>query len=331
MAIGIGRRQFISALGGGAFAWPLTVRAQQMAMPVVGMLNSGSRDAYETRNAAFLQGLAESGFIDGRNIAIEHRYADDHYDRLPGLAAELVQRPVAVLFAAGGGVAPQAAKAATATIPIVFTGGFDPVKAGLVASLNQPGGNATGTTFLTNALEAKRLGLLHELLPQASVIGVLLNPNNASAETVKGDLNEAARGLGVVLRIVQARGEREFDSAFAAFDQEGVRGLLVASDAIFAGHAKSLVTLAERHTMPTIYFVREFPAVGGLMSYGTSFDDAYRQAGRYAGRILKGESPANLPVVQSAKFEFVINLKTAKALGIAYPPGLLAIADEVIE
>ena len=211
MAIDIGRRQFISALGGGAFAWPLTVRAQQMAMPVVGMLNSGSRDAYETRNAAFLQGLAESGFIDGRNIAIEHRYADDHYDRLPGLAAELVQRPVAVLFAAGGGVAPQAAKAATATIPIVFTGGFDPVKAGLVASLNQPGGNATGTTFLTNALEAKRLGLLHELLPQASVIGVLLNPNNASAETVKGDLDEAARGLGIVLRIVQARGEREFD------------------------------------------------------------------------------------------------------------------------
>ena len=331
MTIDIGRRQFISALGGAALTWPLATRAQQAAMPVVGMLNSGSRDAYETRNAAFLQGLAESGFIEGRNIAIEHRYADDHYDRLPGLAAELVQRPVAVLFASGGGVAPQAAKAATESIPIVFTGGFDPVKAGLVASLNQPGGNATGATFLTNALEAKRLGLLHDLLPQANVIGVLLNPKNASAETVKSDLNEAARGLGIALRIAQAGSEREFDSAFAGFDQEGVRALLVASDSVFSGNAKSLVMLAERHTLPTIYFVREFPAVGGLMSYGTSFDDAYRQAGRYVGRILKGEKPADLPVVQSSKFEFVINLKTAKALGITYPPGLLAIADEVIE
>ena len=328
------RREVIAFLGGAAASSllrPRAAHAQQRAMPVVGMLNSGSRDAYETRNAAFLQGLGETGFIEGRNVAIEHRYADDHYDRLPDLAAELVHRPVAVLFASGGGVAPQAAKAATATIPIVFTGGFDPVKAGLVASLNQPGGNATGATFLTNALEAKRLGLLHELLPQASVIGVLMNPKNASAETVKGDLDEAARGLGIALRIAQAGSEREFDSAFAGFDQEGVRALLVASDSVFSGNAISLVTLAERHTLPTIYFVREFPAVGGLMSYGTSFDDAYRQAGRYVGRILKGESPANLPVVQSTKFEFVINLKTAKALGLTYPPGLLAIADEVIE
>jgi putative tryptophan/tyrosine transport system substrate-binding protein len=327
------RREFISLLGGASASLfrPLAARAQQGAMPVVGMLNSGNRDAYAARNAAFLQGLGETGFIEGRNVAIEHRYADDHYDRLPGLAAELVQRPVAVLFAAGGGVAPQAAKAATATIPIVFTGGFDPVKAGLVASLNQPGGNATGTTFLTNALEAKRLGLLHELLPQASVIGVLLNPKNASAETVKGDLNEAARGLGIALRIAQASSEREFDATFAGFDQAGVRALLVASDSAFSGNAKSLVTLAERHTLPAIYFVREFAAVGGLMSYGTSFADAYRQAGAYVGRILKGEKPADLPVVQSTKFEFVINLKTAKALGITYPPGLLAIADEVIE
>ena len=331
MAIGIGRREFVAALGGAALTWPLATRAQQSALPVVGMLNSGSRDAYETRNAAFLQSLAESGFIEGRNIAIEHRYADDHYDRLPSLAAELVRHPVAVLFASGGGVAPQAAKAATATIPIVFTGGLDPVKAGLVASLNQPGGNVTGTTFLTNALEVKRLGLLHELLPQVGVIGVLLNPKNASAAAVRGDLNEAARGLGIELRIAQVDSEREFDAVFTGFDQAGVRALLVASDAVFTGDARSLVALAERHALPAMYHLREFPAVGGLMSYGTSLDDAYRQAGRYVGRILKGEKPADLPVVQSTKFEFVINLKTAKALGITSPPGLLAIADEVIE
>jgi len=327
------RREVIALLGGAAASLlrPRAARAQQGAMPVVGMLNSGNRDAYATRNAAFLKGLGEVGFIEDHNVAIEHRYADDHYDRLPGLAAELVQRPVAVLFAAGGGVAPQAAKAATATIPIVFTGGFDPVKAGLVASLNQPGGNVTGTTFLINALEGKRLGLLHELLPQASVIGVLINPKNASAATVRADLNEAARGLGIALRMAQASSEGEFDAAFAGFDQDGVRALLVAADSTFSGNAKSLTTLAERHKLPAIYFVREFAAVGGLMSYGTSFDDAYRQAGGYVGRILKGEKPADLPIVQSAKFEFVINLKTAKALGITYPPGLLAIADEVIE
>jgi putative ABC transport system substrate-binding protein len=328
------RRDFIALSGGAAAAallYPPAARAQQGAMPVVGMLNSGNRDAYATRNAAFLKGLGEAGFIEDRNVAIEHRYADDHYDRLPGLAAELVNRPVAVLFASGGGVAPQAAKAATATIPIVFTGGFDPVKAGLVASLNQPGGNVTGTTFLTNALEAKRLGLLHELLPQANVIGVLINPKNASVATARADLNEAARGLGIALRVAQASSEGEFDAAFAGFDQAGIRALLVASDSVFSGNAKSLVTLAERRKLPAIYFVREFPAVGGLMSYGTSWDDAYRQAGGYVGRILKGEKPADLPVVQSAKFEFVINLKTAKALGLTYPPGLLAIADEVIE
>jgi putative ABC transport system substrate-binding protein len=244
MAIGIGRRQFITAIGGAAAVWPLAARAQQPTMPMVGILNSGSRDAYAARNAAFVQGLGEAGFIEGRNVAIEHRYADDHYDRLSALAAELVRRPVAVLFAAGGGVAPQIAKAATGTIPIVFTGGFDPVKAGLVASLNQPGGNVTGTTFLTNALEAKRLGLLHELVPQASVIGVLMNPKNASADTVRGNLDEAARGLGIALRIAQADSERGFEAAFAVFDGEGVRALLVASDSVFSGNAKSLVTLA---------------------------------------------------------------------------------------
>jgi putative ABC transport system substrate-binding protein len=325
------RRDFIKLAGGAAAAWPLTARAQQPTMPVVGMLNSGNRDAYATRNAAFLQGLGELGFIEDRNVAIEHRYANDQYDRLPGLAAELVRRPVTVLFAAGGGVAPQVAKAATATIPIVFSGGFDPVKTGLVTSLNQPGGNVTGTTFLTNSLEAKRLGLLRELLPQASVIGVLINPKNASFATVRADLEEAARGLGVELRMAQASSEDEFGTAFTSLDLAGVRALLVASDSVFSGNAKSLVALVERRKLPAIYFVREFPAVGGLMSYGTSFDDAYRQAGAYVGRILKGEKPADLPVVQSTKFEFVINLNTAKALGISYPPGLLAIADEVIE
>jgi putative ABC transport system substrate-binding protein len=328
------RRELITLLGGAAASSllrPHAARAQQPALPVVGMLNSGSRDAYASRNAAFLEGLGETGFVEGRNVAIEHRYADDHYDRLPDLAAELVHRPVAVLFAAGGGVAPQATKAATATIPIVFTGGFDPVKAGLVASLNQPGGNVTGTTFLTNALETKRLGILHELVPQAGVIGVLMNPKNASAETVRADLNEAARGLGIALRIAQASSEGEFDAAFAGFDRDGVGAVLVASDAVFSGNAKSLVTLAERHTLPTFYFVREFPAVGGLMSYGTSFDDAWRLAGGYVGRILKGEKPANMPVVQSSKFETVINLKTAKALGLSIPQTLLATADEVIE
>jgi putative ABC transport system substrate-binding protein len=328
------RRKFITLLGGAAasaLVRPRAARAQQPALPVVGMLNSGSRDAYTSRNAAFLEGLGETGLVEGRNVAIEHRYADDHYDRLPDLAAELVHRPVAVLFASGGGVAPQAAKAATSTIPIVFTGGFDPVKAGLVASLNQPGGNVTGTTFLTNALETKRLGLLHELVPQASVIGVLMNPKNASAETVRADLNAAARGLKIELRIAPASSEGEFDAAFAGFDRDGVRAVLVASDAVFSGNAKSLVTLAERHKLPAIYFVREFPAFGGLTSYGTSFDDAWRQAGAYVGRILKGEKPANLPVVQSSKFEFVINLKTAKALGLSIPQTLLATADEVIE
>ncbi len=328
------RREFIALLGG-ASASPLfrllAAHAQQPAMPTVGILNSGSRDGFAARNTAFLQGLGEFGFIEDRNVAIERRFADDHYDRLPGLAAELVQRPVAVLFASGGGIAPQAARAATATIPIVFAGGFDPVKAGLVASLNQPGGNVTGTTFLTNALEAKRLGLLHELLPRTSVIGVLMNPKNVSAETARADLDGAARGLGIELRIAQASSEGEFDAAFAGIDQAGVRALLVASDALFSGKIKSLVTLAERHRLPAMYYLREFPAVGGLMSYGTSVGDANRQAGGYVGRILKGESPADLPVVQSTKFEFVINLKTAKALGLTYPPGLLAIADEVIE
>jgi len=307
------RRDFITLLGG-ASALPLlrslAARAQQSATPVIGMLNSGSSDAYATRNAAFLQGLGETGFIEGRNVAIEHRYANDHYDRLPGLAAELVQRPVAVLFAAGGGIAPQAAKAATATIPIVFSGGFDPVKAGLVASLNQPGGNVTGTTFLTNALEAKRLGLLHELLPHASVIGVLINPKNASVATVRADLSEAARGLGIELRMAQASSEGEFDAAFAGFDQAGVRALLVASDSAFSGNAKSLVTLAEQTGGKSFYV-----DAGGLDEAFKKVSDDLRTQyliGYYPRHQVPGTNFHHLTVTvpRAAADEFNVRNKT---------------------
>jgi putative tryptophan/tyrosine transport system substrate-binding protein len=327
----LSRRSFLALLGGTAALAPLVARAQQPAMPLVGMLNSGNESAYGSRMAAFRQGLGEAGYVEGRNVSIEHRWANDHYDRLPALATELVQRRVAVLFAAGGGVAPQAAKSATSTIPIVFTGGFDPVQAGLVASINRPGGNMTGIIFLTNALEAKRLGLLHELVPQVRAIGVLVNPRNASVETVRKNLGEAAGALGVELRFVQADNAGEFDQAFSDLEQVDVHALLVASDSVFSGNAEALVALSARHKMTAMYFGRDFAKAGGLMSYGTSVDDAYRQAAVYVGRILKGEKPADLPVVQSTKFEFVINLKTAKALGVEFPSGLLSIADEVIE
>jgi putative ABC transport system substrate-binding protein len=330
MTIGIGRRQFMSALGGAA-AWPLAARAQQAAMPVIGMLNSGNASAFVGRTRAFLQGLGEAGFIEGRNVTIEHRYADDQYDRLPGLAAELVRRQVAVLFASGGGVAPQAAKAATTTIPVVFTGGFDPVETGLVASLNRPGGNVTGVSFLANALEAKRLGLLHDLVPQAKVIGVLVNPKNASIETAKKDLSEAAGVLGIELRYVEAYTARDFGPALAGLDQAGVHVLLVSTDSVFTGSAGMLVALAASHKMTAMYYVRDFVDAGGLMSYGTSIDDAFRQAGLYAGRILKGEKPAELPVMQTTRFTFVINKKTANAQGIKISDNLISLADEVIE
>jgi putative tryptophan/tyrosine transport system substrate-binding protein len=326
------RREFITLVGGAATSplWLLAAHAQQ-PMPVIGMLNSGEERAYAARVTAFRQGLAESGYVEGQNLAIEHRYANDQYDRLPGLAAELVRRQVAVLFASGGGVAPQIAKAATATIPIVFTGGFDPVQAGLVSSLNRPGGNVTGVTFLANSLEAKRLGLLHELVPEANAIGVLMNPNNASVETAKRDVADAAAGLGLKLRFAHAANAHDFSSALADFDQADIRALLVTSDSVFSGNVATLVALTAQRNLTVMYFLRDFVAAGGLMSYGTSVVDAYRLAGTYAGRILKGEKPASLPVVQSTKFEFVINLKTAKTLGINFPPKLLSIADEVIE
>ncbi len=331
MAIGIGRRAFVSALGGAAFSWSFPTSAQQPAMPVVGSLLSGTSDESKIRVDAFRQGLKETGYIEGRSVAIEYRYADNQYGRLPELAAELVRRQVAVIFAGGGGVAPQAAKAATTTIPIIFTGGLDPVQAGLVASLNRPGGNVTGVTFLTNALEAKRLGMLHELVPHAHVIAVLFNPHNASAKRETGDLTDAALALGLVLRMARASGIGEIEPAFADFSQVGAEGLLVASDAFLSNQAATLAALAASYKLPAISNFRDFPDAGGLASYGTSRTDAYRQAGTLVGRILRGEKPADLPVFQSTKFDFVMNLKAAKALGLSIPPSVLAIADEVIE
>jgi putative tryptophan/tyrosine transport system substrate-binding protein len=326
------RREFITLVVGGTAALPLTARAQQAVLPTVGMLLSGTAEESKTLVDAFRQGLSETRHVEGRDVAIEYRYAANHYDRLPELAAELVRRPVAVLFAAGGGgVAPHAAKASTSAIPIVFAGGFDPVQAGLVASLNRPGGNVTGVTFLTNSLEAKRLGLLHEMLPHARLIAVIVNPDNASVERAIEDLTEAARSLSLALRIARANNISDFEPAFADFVHAGADGLIVASDAFLNNQAATLVALASRYKLPAIHSFPAFPEAGGLASYGTSLTDAFRLCGSYVGRILNGEKPGDLPVVQSTKFGFVLNLKTANALGLTIPPGLLAIADEVIE
>jgi putative ABC transport system substrate-binding protein len=329
----ITRRQFGAALGGAA-AWPIAARGQQ-TMPVIGFLNSGAPDEATDSLTALREGLRDAGYVEGRNIAIEYRFAENHYERLPSLAAELVRLKVAVIFATGGGQAPPAAKAATTTIPIVFTGGFDPVQSGLVSSLNRPGGNITGVTFDSNTSESKRLGLLHALVPSATAIGVLMNPDNASAETQSKDLNETARAIGLKLQIANARSEGEFEPAFASFARQGAGGLAVASDAFLNRRTERLVALAARYAIPAIYpafsNVRDAAAAGGLMSYGAGMHDAQRQAGVYVGRILHGEKPGDLPVMLPTKFEFVINLKTAKTLGIEVPPTLSAIADEIIE
>jgi putative ABC transport system substrate-binding protein len=328
------RRDVITLLGGAAapsLLWPRVARAQQQAMPVIGVLQSGAANENSDNLVALRQGLGEAGYVAGRNVAFEYRWADNHYDRLPELAADLVRRQVAVIYAAGGGVAPHAAKAATATIPIVFTSGFDPVQTGLIASLNRPGGNVTGVSFSSNVLEAKRLGLLRTVVPQATMVAVLLNPDNASSERQLRDLNEAARVLGIKLLVSYARRDDDFDPAFAGFVQQGAAGLCVAADAFFIQRTEQLVALAARHAIPAIYNIRGFAVAGGLMSYGTSIVAAYRQAGLYIGRILKGEKPADLPLMQPTKFEFAINLKTAKALGLTVPEGLILAADEVIE
>jgi putative ABC transport system substrate-binding protein len=326
------RREVIRLLGGVAVAWPLAVRAQRQPVPVVGSLNRASEAGLAGRMAAFRQGLRKVGYVEGSNVTIEYRWADDQYDRVPALAADLVNRRVAVIVATGAGSwSAQAAKAATQTIPVIFVGGFDPVKLGLVASLNRPGGNVTGVTVLSNTLEAKRLGLLHELVPQATRIAALINPANASATTQSQDLAVAARELGLQLHVVNASNGHGIDVAFAELVEQRVSGLLICSDSLFTQRREQLVSLAARHALPTLYHSDEVTKAGGLISYGASFLDAYRQAGIYAGRVLNGEKPADLPVQQSAKFELVINLKTAKAGGLNIPDKLLALADEVIE
>jgi len=328
---GIGRRQFITLLGGAAVAWPLAARAQQPAMPVIGFLNAQSQEYLTHVVAAFRQGLNEMGYAEGRNVAIEYRWADGQGDRLPALAADLVQRQVAVIASTGGDPAALAVKRATSTIPIVFTMGGDPVTLGLVASLNRPGGNITGITQIAVLLDPKRLEVLHELMPGIAVVAVLRNPNNANAYAQVPALEAAARTIGIELRFVTASSEREIDTAFATLAEMRIGALMVASDPFFNGRRQQIVALATRLAVPAIFHQREFALDGGLMSYGTSVADMYRLAAIYTGRILKGEKPADLPIQQSTKVEFVVNLNTARMLGVSFPLPLIGRADEVIE
>ena len=325
------RREFIALVGGAAAIWPLAARAQQPTMPVVGWLGSGLRQPTAHNVDAFHRGLAENGYVEGRNVAIEYRWAEGEYDRLPSLAVELVARHVTVLFAGSIAGAILAAKAATTTIPIVFASGDDPIKAGLVASLNRPGGNVTGASYFASALESKRLEMLHNLMPAAALVAVLVNPSYSEIERQLEDIETAARALGMQITILQAGSEPEINAAFRALVERRATALLVASDGFLFSRRSQLLALASYHALPAVYNDRVYVESGGLMSYGSSPRNAYRQAGVYVGQILKGAKPGDLPVPLPTKFELVINLKTAKALGLTIPPGILAIADEVIE
>jgi putative ABC transport system substrate-binding protein len=316
---------------GMAGMWTLDARAQQSAIPVIGFLSSASPKPYAGRVAGFRKGLNESGYIEGQNVAIEFRWAQGQYDRLPVFAADLVQQNVAVIVSSGGDVAALSAKAATSSIPIVTVSGSDPVKAGLVASFNRPGGNVTGASFVATELETKRLEILRDVVPTAAVIGVLMNPSNPAAESRSKDLQVAARTLERNIHIVSASSEGELETAFATLIQQRADALLISTDSFFTSQRDRLVGLAARHALPTIYPWREFVEAGGLVSYGPIIDEVYRQVGLYTGRILKGEKPADLPFLRPTKFELIINLKTATPLGLTIPPLTLARADEVIE
>ena len=324
------RREFITLLGGAAAAWPLAARSQQPTMPVIGFLNGGSAAQWAHLVVAYRRGLSETGYVEGRNVAIEFRWAEGQYDLLPAMAADLVRRRVTVIASGGGDPPALAAKGATTTIPIVFTSGGDPVKSGLVKSLNRPDGNVTGVGSFTLVTGSKRLGLLRELVRPVTV-AVLTNPDNPSSHIEMEDLQSAAKIYDQRLLVLNATSEPDINSAFTTLQEQQAGGLLVQSNPLFTSQREKIVMLAAHHAVPTIYAQREFADIGGLMSYGVSFPDVYRQLGVYTGKILKGEKPANLPVLQPTKFEFIINLKTVKTLGLTIPSDVLAIADEVIE
>jgi len=327
----IRRREFITLLGGAAATWPLSVRAQQAATPMIGFVTGLSSNYVMGRKPAFRAGLREAGYVEGQNVVVEYHSVEGQSDRLSGVVTELIERKAAVIVAVGGTDPAKAAKAATSTIPIVFISAADPLGAGIVTRLNRPEGNITGVSILGTSLEAKRLGLLHDIVLGPSPIGVLVNPGFSDADLETREVEEAAGLVKRQIHVVHASAETEFDSAFASLARQGVGGLLIASDPFFASHRDQLVALAARYKLPTIYHQREFAEAGGLVSYAPDFADGYRQGGVYVGKILKGTRPADLPVMQSSKFELVINLKTARILGLTIPPGVLAIADEVIE